>query len=69
VKKPKKLYFTEDEHLGLGDAMEVKRALLLNAMDTPGGLDTALTAADQPIGQGAENLAGGEERNRSPQLN
>lgn len=58
MKKPKKLYFKEkeDEPLGLGDAMELKRAMLLSAMDPPGGLDTSLTASAQPIAQGAENL-------------
>jgi hypothetical protein len=36
--------------------MGMKRRLVLNAMADPGGLDTALTASDLPIADGAENL-------------
>lgn len=78
MNKPKKLYFKSDfrafsggeeaEPLGLGDAMEVKRAMLLNAMDAPGGLDTSLTAAEEPIGEGAENLAAEKERTHANRL-
>lgn len=45
--------------------MEVKRAMLLNAMDVPGGLDTSLTVTDESVGQGAENLANEKERTHS----
>ena len=38
------------------DAMEVKRAMLLNAISGPGAIDTPLTASDQPIGASAEDL-------------
>lgn len=73
--KPKKLSFKSgvqafSEHevaepLCLDDAMEVKRAMLLNAMDVPGGLDTSLTVTDESVGQGAENLANEKERTHS----
>ncbi|HYH03120.1 MAG TPA: hypothetical protein VEC37_08475 [Bacillota bacterium] len=46
----------EKDNNELSEAMRLKRNLVLNAMDDPGGVDTALTAADQPIAQGAENL-------------
>lgn len=78
MKKPKKLYFKSDfrafseqeeaEPLGLGDAMELKRAMLLNAMDAPGALDTSLTVTEEPIGQGAENLANEKERTHPDRL-
>ena len=46
----------KDSEVCEDDAMEVKRAMLLNAMSGPGGIDTSLTASAQPVGAGAEHL-------------
>ena len=46
----------KNESERLSDEMKLKRRLILNAMDDPGDLDTGLTAADEPIVTGAEDL-------------